>query len=100
MSYLTTAHREGGWVLLQNIHLTIDWTCGPLEKMVRGRTRVHCVCGGGCGQPGAHERSCDSLTSLQPHHARPTFSSLIFPPIRPPAPSSSPGGQAGRGCPP
>ncbi|GBF97683.1 flagellar outer dynein arm heavy chain beta [Raphidocelis subcapitata] len=34
MAALETAHRSGGWVLLQNIHLTIDWTAGPLEKRV------------------------------------------------------------------
>mmetsp|Transcript_25005 Transcript_25005/g.85566 ORF Transcript_25005/g.85566 Transcript_25005/m.85566 type:complete len:4525 (+) Transcript_25005:136-13710(+) len=27
-------HKNGGWVLLQNIHLTIDWTNGELEKVV------------------------------------------------------------------
>ena len=34
MSHLNNFHRNGGWVLLQNIHLTIDWTSGPLEKKV------------------------------------------------------------------
>ena len=34
MRYLTQAHKNGGWVLLQNIHLTIDWTSGELEKKV------------------------------------------------------------------
>uniref|UniRef100_A0A7S0GLB7 Dynein heavy chain n=1 Tax=Micromonas pusilla TaxID=38833 RepID=A0A7S0GLB7_MICPS len=34
MSWLTNFHKNGGWVLLQNIHLTIDWTNGPLEKTV------------------------------------------------------------------
>ncbi|KAK9866454.1 hypothetical protein WJX84_011662 [Apatococcus fuscideae] len=34
MNNLTNAHKNGGWVLLQNIHLTIDWTAGPLEKKV------------------------------------------------------------------
>ena len=34
MDALERARREGGWVLLQNIHLTIDWTAGPLEKRV------------------------------------------------------------------
>ena len=34
MAALTGAHMSGGWVLLQNIHLTIEWTAGPLEKMV------------------------------------------------------------------
>ena len=34
MNHLSNAHRNGGWVLLQNIHLTIDWTSGPLEKKV------------------------------------------------------------------
>jgi dynein heavy chain len=34
MDNLRAAHEKGGWVLLQNIHLTIDWTNGPLEKMV------------------------------------------------------------------
>ena len=34
MNYLNQAHKNGGWVLLQNIHLTIDWTSGPLEKKV------------------------------------------------------------------
>lgn len=34
MNHLTHAHKNGGWVLLQNIHLTIDWTSGPLEKRV------------------------------------------------------------------
>jgi len=28
------ARAAGGWVLLQNIHLTIGWTSGPLEKAV------------------------------------------------------------------
>jgi len=34
MNCLKNAHKNGGWVLLQNIHLTIDWTNGPLEKTV------------------------------------------------------------------
>eukprot|EP00878_Enallax_costatus_P030256 GHUV01032930.1.p1 GENE.GHUV01032930.1~~GHUV01032930.1.p1 ORF type:complete len:334 (+),score=75.78 GHUV01032930.1:46-1002(+) len=34
MNALTNAHKNGGWVLLQNVHLTIDWTSGPLEKRV------------------------------------------------------------------
>ena len=34
MNNLTNFHKNGGWVLLQNIHLTIDWTNGPLEKTV------------------------------------------------------------------
>ena len=34
MAQLTQARAAGGWVLLQNIHLTIDWTAGPLEKAV------------------------------------------------------------------
>lgn len=34
MNYLNQAHKNGGWVLLQNIHLTIDWTSGPLEKRI------------------------------------------------------------------
>lgn len=34
MNHLTNMHKNGGWVLLQNIHLTIDWTAGPLEKKV------------------------------------------------------------------
>ena len=34
MAQLTQARQAGGWVLLQNIHLTIDWTAGPLEKAV------------------------------------------------------------------
>ena len=34
MSWLANFHKNGGWVLLQNIHLTIDWTNGPLEKRV------------------------------------------------------------------
>lgn len=35
MKSLDHAHKNGGWVLLQNIHLTIEWTSGPLEKKVR-----------------------------------------------------------------
>lgn len=34
MQRLEQAHQNGGWVLLQNIHLTMDWTSGPLEKVV------------------------------------------------------------------
>ena len=34
MNHLNNAHKNGGWVLLQNIHLTIDWTAGALEKKV------------------------------------------------------------------
>jgi len=34
MNNLKNFHKNGGWVLLQNIHLTIDWTNGPLEKTV------------------------------------------------------------------
>lgn len=34
MQKLEEAHTIGGWVLLQNIHLTMDWTSGPLEKAV------------------------------------------------------------------
>ena len=35
MNSLNHAHKEGGWVLLQNIHLTIEWTAGPLEKKAK-----------------------------------------------------------------
>jgi dynein heavy chain len=31
---LAAAREKGGWVLLQNIHLTIDWTSGTLDKIV------------------------------------------------------------------
>jgi dynein heavy chain, axonemal len=41
MNHLNNFHRNGGWVLLQNIHLTIDWTSGPLEKKVRLHTCAH-----------------------------------------------------------
>ena len=34
MKKLEEAHTGGGWVLLQNIHLTMDWTSGPLEKAI------------------------------------------------------------------
>jgi len=34
MERLAAARKIGGWVLLQNIHLTIDWTNGALEKVV------------------------------------------------------------------
>ena len=34
MQKLESAHKLGGWVLLQNIHLTMDWTSGALEKAV------------------------------------------------------------------
>ena len=34
MTQLARAREVGGWVLLQNIHLTIGWTAGPLEKAV------------------------------------------------------------------
>ena len=34
MDALRAAHARGGWVLLQNIHLTIDWTAGPLSAAV------------------------------------------------------------------
>jgi dynein heavy chain len=34
MNNLQNFHKNGGWLLLQNIHLTIDWTNGPLEKTV------------------------------------------------------------------
>jgi dynein heavy chain len=34
MNNLKNFHKNGGWVLLQNIHLTIDWTNGLLEKTV------------------------------------------------------------------
>lgn len=27
-------HRDGGWVLLQNVHLTIDWTSKALVELV------------------------------------------------------------------
>jgi hypothetical protein len=43
MNNLNNAHKNGGWVLLQNIHLTIDWTSGPLEKKVRGGGRQHLI---------------------------------------------------------
>lgn len=35
MKHLTHARKNGGWVLLQNVHLTIDWTAGPLESYVQ-----------------------------------------------------------------
>ena len=31
---LEHAHKHGGWVLLQNIHLTIDWTTTVLDARV------------------------------------------------------------------
>ena len=34
MEKLRTMHSNGGWLLLQNIHLTIDWSNGPLEEVV------------------------------------------------------------------
>ena len=34
MNALQHARETGGWVLLQNVHLTIDWTNGALEKVV------------------------------------------------------------------
>ena len=34
MERLAQARKLGGWVRLQNIHLTIDWTNGVLEKVV------------------------------------------------------------------
>lgn len=34
MAALERAMKAGGWVLLQNVHLTIEWTSGPLEKRV------------------------------------------------------------------
>ncbi len=34
MDKLSAAHKNGGWVLLQNIHLTIDWTTNQLDKKV------------------------------------------------------------------
>ena len=34
MQQLGRAHRGGGWLLLQNIHLTMEWTSGPLEEAV------------------------------------------------------------------
>ena len=34
MRHLTAAHQQGGWVLLQNINLTIDWTENDLDKVV------------------------------------------------------------------
>jgi len=38
MNNLNNAHKNGGWVLLQNLHLTIEWTSGALEKKVRVRS--------------------------------------------------------------
>eukprot|EP00232_Nephroselmis_pyriformis_P019075 CAMPEP_0182900652 /NCGR_PEP_ID=MMETSP0034_2-20130328/28990_1 /TAXON_ID=156128 /ORGANISM="Nephroselmis pyriformis, Strain CCMP717" /LENGTH=4527 /DNA_ID=CAMNT_0025034901 /DNA_START=131 /DNA_END=13711 /DNA_ORIENTATION=+ len=34
MAAMNNYHKNGGWLLLQNIHLTIDWTAGPLEKKI------------------------------------------------------------------
>lgn len=34
MRQLEKAFREGAWVLLQNIHLTLDWTRGALSTFV------------------------------------------------------------------
>ena len=34
MERLAAARKSGGWLLLQNIHLTIEWTNGELEKLV------------------------------------------------------------------
>ena len=54
MNALNNAHKNGGWVLLQNIHLTIDWTSGPLEKKVdklAEGAHADFRCGG--GGPGA-----------------------------------------------
>jgi len=34
LAALRTAAATGGWVLLQNIHLTMDWTWDELEKVV------------------------------------------------------------------
>ena len=43
MAALEAAHRGGGWVLLQNVHLTIEWTSGPLEKRV-DKLAGACLC--------------------------------------------------------
>lgn len=36
MAALAAAHKGGGWVLLQNVHLTIDWTADVLDRAVDG----------------------------------------------------------------
>lgn len=43
MEMLTRCSRQGGWVLLQNIHLTPQWTAGPLTSFVMrlGQAGVH-----------------------------------------------------------
>ena len=58
MNNLNNAHKNGGWVLLQNIHLTIDWTAGPLEKKVDklaegAHPEFRCPGGRGEGRGGA-----------------------------------------------
>lgn len=36
MARLCAAKAAGGWVLLQNVHLTMDWTWGELDRAVDG----------------------------------------------------------------
>ena len=36
MAALAAAQKAGGWVLLQNVHLTIDWTADVLDRAVDG----------------------------------------------------------------
>ena len=43
MNNLNNAHKNGGWVLLQNLHLTIEWTSGPLEKKVCVHLLTYCL---------------------------------------------------------
>ena len=51
MSTVEQAHAAGGWVLLQNIHLSLEWTSGPLTEFV---TRLSRGGGGEVNTAGPH----------------------------------------------
>lgn len=78
MNALANAHKNGGWVLLQNIHLTIEWTSGPLEKRVDKlaegahpdfRCGWHCCCEGGqlCCSGRDETGGCGQGADMTPH---------------------------------
>ena len=75
MNQLTNMHKNGGWVLLQNIHLTIDWTSGPLEKKVDKLTEgAHPDFRWGLPGPAGQCASCSACGPLmQQQGDRPPF---------------------------
>ena len=64
------AAREGGWVLLQNVHLTMDWTSGPLAVTI-DRLAAAASAASAAASPAAVSASSSSAASAASDAASP-----------------------------